>query len=491
MPDKQDKMASSNFLPSSAINKFIALRSLAKPLPPTAPSPVPTSSSNPSKKPRTYSVSPVTPTSLIPQQYSRHSVSRSGSHAGSTLCASNNNSVRSYSSTASSPALLNRSLIVPKRPPSLPSPPLLSLVVKEEPLEKHIDLPTPVPREYDPLPAPESQETHKYIASSRLIQKNALVRAIVDPDCGCASLVERDFEYLRDVTPDTMQGWDTTSPVEADLILDEHTAIIFQPLGDLGQAAGLDVEGGLKALVATLARIGPRYKNLWLIFEEYYSPAHLVTAGNIRATGMQRAPSAPPLSILARPNPYTGPTMKNLSQFMAWVPFTQTRTCWLSRIHHSLLGHPSHQTKVGNARQQGPFGLQDPGQAMDEIPFETQVLFASDERSAARMVRAIGEGIVRRIDRAAKAGIRRDEDGWQDAAEWLWRDWLSDQDSTHERFLGAFRIFNPFSIQLILSLCSLKEFFAMDHQQRCKTVGRFVDASVLAIFDKVVATPMS
>ncbi|KAF8937312.1 hypothetical protein BGZ47_009098 [Haplosporangium gracile] len=201
-----------------------------------------------------------------------------------------------------------------------------------------------------------------------------------------------------------MQGRDITSPVEADLILDEHTAIIFHPLGDLGQAIGLDVEGGLKTLVATLARIGPRYKNLWLIFEEYYSPAYL---------------------------------------------------------------------------------------AMDEIPFETQVLFASDERYAARMVRAIAEGIVRRIDRPAKEGIRRDEDGWQDAEEWLWRDWLNDQDSTHERFLGAFRIFNPFSIQLILSLCSLKEFFAMEHQQRCKTVGRFVDPSVLAIFDKVVATPMS
>lgn len=226
------------------------------------------------------------------------------------------------------------------------------------------------------------------------------------------------------MTPDTAQGRDGTSPVEADLILDEHTAILFHPLGDLGQAAGLDVEGGLKTLVATLARIGPRYKNLWLIFEEYYSPAHLVNAGCILiTTGMQQAPSVP-LSILARSNPYTGPTMKYLSQFMAWVPSTQTRTRWLSRIHRPN-GHQSHQTKG-----QQPFGMQDPRQAMDETPFETQVLFASDERCAARMVRAIGEGIVRRIDRAARDGIRKDEDGWQDAEEWLWRDWLNDQDST-------------------------------------------------------------
>ncbi|KAG0286724.1 hypothetical protein BGZ96_009211 [Linnemannia gamsii] len=76
------------------------------------------------------------------------------------------------------------------------------------------------------------------------------------------------------MTPDTTHGQDTTSPVEADLILDEHTAILFHPLGDLGQATGFDVEGGLKILVATLARIGPRYKNLWLIFEEYHSPAY-------------------------------------------------------------------------------------------------------------------------------------------------------------------------------------------------------------------------
>ncbi|KAF9549997.1 hypothetical protein EC957_002058 [Mortierella hygrophila] len=477
-------MASSNFLPSSAINKFIALRSLAKPSLPTAPAPISTSSSRPSKKLRVDSVSPVTPSSPLPQQYPHLSVSPSRPHIRSTFHSTNNNPARSRSSTSSSPAPRTRTPTIPKR-----LPPTLSLVVKKEPLPKHIDLPTTVPREYDPLPAPGSEETHKYIASSRLIQKTALVKALVDPGCGRVSFVERDFEYLRCMTPDTGQGLDGTSPVEADLILDEHNAILFYPLGDLGQASGLDVEGGLKTLVATLASIGPRYTNLWLIFEEYYSPAHLVTTGSIRiTTGMQQAPSVP-LPILARPNPYIGPTMKYLSQFMAWVPSTQTRTRWLSRISYPI-GHQSHQTKRSNVQQQS-FGMQDPGQSMDETPFETQVLFASDEWCAARMVRAIGEGIVRRIDRAARDGVRKDEDGWQDAEEWLWRDWLNDQDSTHERFLGAFRIFNPFSIQLILSLCSLKEFFAMDHQQRCKTVGRFIDPNVLAIFDKVVATPMS
>ncbi|KAG9068782.1 hypothetical protein KI688_011067 [Linnemannia hyalina] len=447
-------MASSNFLPSSAINKFIALRSLAKLSLPTASAPISTSSSRSSKKPRIDPVSPVTPSSPLPKQYPHLTVSASRPHVASTFHSTNNNPARSSSSTSSSPAPRTRTPTIPKR-----IPPTLSLVVKKDHLPKHIDLPTFVPREYDPLPAPGSEDTYKCIASSRLIQKTALVKALVDPDCGRVSLVERDFEYLRYMSPDTRQGLDGSSPVEADLILDEHTAILFHPLGDLGQASGLDVEGGLKTFVATLARIGPRYTNLWLIFEEYYSPAYLVTAGSIRTTaGMHHAPSVP-LPILARPNPYTGPTMKYLSQFMAWVPSTQTRTRWLSRIRCPS-GHQSLQTKGCNVQQQA-FGMQDPGQSMDEISFETQVLFASDERCAARMVRAIGEGIVRRIDRA------------------------------HERFLGAFRIFNPFSIQLILSLCSLKEFFAMDHQQRCKTVGRFIDPDVLAIFDKVVATPMS
>ncbi|KAK3847238.1 MAG: hypothetical protein J3R72DRAFT_486045 [Linnemannia gamsii] len=358
-----------------------------------------------------------------------------------------------------------------------------------------IDLPMTIPRAYDVLPPPDSKETHKYIASSRLLQKTALVKALEDADCGRVSLVERDFEYLRDITPDTAQGQDATSLVEADLTLDEHTAVIFHPLGDLGQAAGMDVKAGLNTLVATLALIGPRYKSLWLIFEEYYTPVSLTTSTNFRSgdnTKSRSLPRAPLIPAnLTRPNPYTGPTMTYLSQFMAWVPITQTRTRWLSRIRHSTKPRTSQQQQQQPQQQQQSFGVKNPGQAMDEVPFETQVLFASDERCAARMVRAIGEGIVRRIDRAARNGVRRDEDGWRDAEEWLWRDWLNDQDSTHERFLNAFRLFNPFSIQLILSLCSLKEFFAMDHQQRCKTVGRFIDHNILAIFDKVVATPIS
>ncbi|KAG0280277.1 hypothetical protein BGZ97_009438, partial [Linnemannia gamsii] len=56
MSGKQDKIASSNFLPSSAINKFIALRSLAKPPPSNTSPPVSTASTRPSKKLKADSV---------------------------------------------------------------------------------------------------------------------------------------------------------------------------------------------------------------------------------------------------------------------------------------------------------------------------------------------------------------------------------------------------------------------------------------------------
>lgn len=57
-----------------------------------------------------------------------------------------------------------------------------------------------VVRPYDTLPAP-SQEIHRYITSTRVIQNTAIVRSLLDPECGRSQLVERDVEYLRVNTP--------------------------------------------------------------------------------------------------------------------------------------------------------------------------------------------------------------------------------------------------------------------------------------------------
>ncbi|KAF9108187.1 hypothetical protein BGX29_002711 [Mortierella sp. GBA35] len=473
MSDKKDELASSHFLPSSAIGRFMALQTLAKGSQPTSPSS--SSSSRPSKKPRNDSTTTVatpvpSPTlSRLPRHHQQQAVSRAGSQTGSSRYATN--LARSTSATTRTVTTQNRI------PPAVMNEPQTQRISGQAPRPQYIELPTTTPREYDPIPPPSSEETYKYIASTRLLQKTHLVRALLDPDCGRISLVERDFEYLKAITPDTVQCEDTTLLVEADLVVDEQTAIIFYPLGDIGQAAGLDADGGLNTLVATLARIGPRYKVLWLIFEEYYSPAfpmnyttataasHFYRApssllssstSSRNPAAVSRAPSA--TSILMRPNPYTGPTLKQLIRLMAWIPFTRTRSSWLFNIHRPGSGGvggdggQSHRHQVKESTAQQSFGMSDSARGMDNVPFETQVVFASDERCAARMARAIGEG-------------------------------------THERFLGSFRLFNPFSIQLILSLCSLKEFFAMSHQERCKAVGRFIDPNILAIFDKVITTP--
>jgi hypothetical protein len=152
---------------------------------------VSTASTRPSKKLKADSVPSVCASSPKPQQYPFQPIPSSGSRAESTYHSTN--PTRSGSPTANSPVLLKRTPILLKRPP-LP----LSSVVKNEPLRKHIELPTTAaPREYDALGPPGSEETHRYIASSRLIQKTALVKALLDPDCGRASFVERDFEYLR------------------------------------------------------------------------------------------------------------------------------------------------------------------------------------------------------------------------------------------------------------------------------------------------------
>lgn len=52
------------------------------------------------------------------------------------------------------------------------------------------------PRTYQP-PPPNSSERHRYIASGYLLQNTGLVRALRDPTCAHADLVERDFAYLR------------------------------------------------------------------------------------------------------------------------------------------------------------------------------------------------------------------------------------------------------------------------------------------------------
>ncbi|KAG0231368.1 hypothetical protein BGX31_005543 [Mortierella sp. GBA43] len=377
-----------------------------------------------------------------------------------------------------------------------------------------------VVRPYDPLPSP-SQEIHRYIVSTRLLQNMTLVRALRDPECGRSQLIERDFEFLRGMLPESMQQDRTSSPearVEADVILDEKNAVIFYPLCDIAKATVQDPNSGLSDLITTLARIGPRYKVIWLIFEEYswsrpsvscprrFAPMEksLASDPNVQqptdfdtVTGRTTQPkggaattdatstakttcattSQSSLTSIPRQDPYLEPVMEQLNKFMAWKLFAGDRRMWLSKVGY---GMASNGKRPGN-----PFTFVI--EQASELKFETQVLYASDEHCAAWMTHTIGEVIVARIDSDVQAKIRREEDGWQSREEWVWRDWLNEQESTHERFLASFGLFNPFSIQLILSLCSLKEFVSMDHRQRVASVGKFIDSEILAVFDRVIS----
>lgn len=253
--------------------------------------------------------------------------------------------------------------------------------------------------------------------------------------------------------------------VEADVILDEKNAVIFYPLRDVGQATVQDPNSGLNELVTTLARIGPRYKMIWLIFEEYSwyrpsvsrprhfasenllgsAPIHTqqldsfatVAATRIRSgiattatstTNATCATTTQPLSSTLRLDPYPGPVMHQLNKFMAWRLFAGDQRAWLSKTSHGMASN--------NEQPKDPFAFVI--ERVSELKFETRVLFASDERCAAWMTHAIGEAIVARIDSDVQAKVRREGDGWQSREEWIWRDWLNEQDSTVSDSEGYF-----------------------------------------------------
>ncbi|KAF9315618.1 hypothetical protein BG003_002837, partial [Podila horticola] len=333
-------------------------------------------------------------------------------------------------------------------------------------------------------PPPNSSERHRYIASGHLLQNTRLVRALRDPASAHADLVERDFTYLRNILPPSTKNRDTTC-VEADLVLDEHNAVLFYPLRLLGQASlssagSSSSSSGLEELVYCISRIGPRYRVLWVVLEEYnWTPRTISTTPRLTNAFMDPTakkrqalptllasslPRQSPVQRAIKINPYVGPVTDGLTKLLSWTTVCHNQNTWMSNLPAPLTEggmHPSMTLGRGQRR------------------FQTQILFAADERAAARMVRSIGDRILGQIQEAVEQGVRSERDGWRSREEWLWREWLNEQESTHERFLCSLQVFNPFSAQLILSLCRLKEFLAMSHSERVRAVGQFVDGETL------------
>jgi len=212
--------------------------------------------------------------------------------------------------------------------------------------------------------------------------------------------------------------------VDVDIIVDEKNGILFYPLREIGQRDVQDPDAGLNELVACIGRIGPRYKVLWIIFEEYTwrSSIYLIqTAASSTYSFSGQTSAALPSHPLPRIDPYSGPVMIQLQKLMCWIPTTTEARSWTSKMSHK-----SGSEKSNIREEKTMYDLDCPV----AVRFQTRILFASDERSAARMLRAVGERAVQDIDHTARRGIRREEDGWKDKDEWLWRDWMNEQDST-------------------------------------------------------------
>ncbi|KAF9359253.1 hypothetical protein BGX26_012783 [Mortierella sp. AD094] len=322
-------------------------------------------------------------------------------------------------------------------------------------------------RSDEPLPPLTKPDIHRYIVSTRLLQNTAITRALVDPDCGRAELIERDVEYLRALLSEDTASRSTTR-VEADIILDENNAVVLYSLREIGQATAQDPDAGLNELVAILGRIGPRYKVVWLILEEYswarlplsvtkrsrsaprgssvYAPRSTSTKETVdvksedkiadSSSNHKMTPTESPESNFkpvephtankgfSRLDPYVGPVMVRLNKLMAWVQTTHDQQGWWARrSHNNSKGHYNLQSALYDPFLSAFSGI-------SELKFEIRVLFASDERCTAWISRAIGDAIADKIEKSTKAGIRREEDGWRDREEWVWRDWLNERDST-------------------------------------------------------------
>lgn len=220
-------------------------------------------------------------------------------------------------------------------------------------------------------------------------------------------------------------------------MLDEHHAVLFYPLRLLGQASSGSAgsSSGLEELVYCIARIGPRYRALWIVLEEYnWTPRTTISTtpplhnAFMAATSTEKRKVSPAMQlsslVLGKPpgqrairiNPYVGPVMNGLTTLLSWTTVCHNQNTWISKLTSEEEGDTYHPSVMALGRAQKRF--------------QTQILFASDERAAARLVRSIGDRILRQIQEAVEQGVRSEKDGWQSREEWLWREWLNEQEST-------------------------------------------------------------
>ncbi|CAG8607056.1 14557_t:CDS:10, partial [Ambispora leptoticha] len=279
---------------------------------------------------------------------------------------------------------------------------------------------------YAHLPIPIT--THKYIISSRLLQNHAFVTALRSEDCK-VELIERDFEYLRTILPDNISA---TKHIDADLILDEKSALIFLSLLQLSQQNSASNKKSSIETALSILHLHKKYSNLYLVFETY--------VWNQKSS---ISDSTKPSLI---PYPFTSPNQKAMNELLAIL-----ESC--------------------------------------ECNFE--IFFSSSEKISARYVRMVGDFCAEKCDNddgdEGEEKTNYHAKAWNSRRQWESRQWMTAEESLHERFLTSFSpLINAFSAQIILTVTTLLEFLRMTHKERVDLFGGWIDEIRLAKFDEII-----
>ncbi|CAG8527483.1 4840_t:CDS:10 [Ambispora gerdemannii] len=277
---------------------------------------------------------------------------------------------------------------------------------------------------YTHLPIPIT--THTYIISSRLLQNRAFVTALRSEDCK-VELIERDFEYLRTTLPDNVS---TTQHVDADLILDEESALIFLSLLQLSQQNSASNKKSSTEAALSILHLHKKYANLYLVLETY--------AWNQKSNDSIKS------SLI--PYPFTSPNQKALNELLV---------------------------------------------ILESCECNVEIFFSSREEISARYARMIGDCCAEKCNSDDGGEGERQTNypakGWKSRRQWESRQWMATEESLHERFLTSFSpLINAFAAQIILTATTLSEFLRMTHKERIDLFSGWIDETRLAKFDETI-----
>ncbi|UZN99491.1 uncharacterized protein OCT59_000760 [Rhizophagus irregularis] len=117
---------------------------------------------------------------------------------------------------------------------------------------------------------------------------------------------------------------------------------------------------------------------------------------------------------------------------------------------------------------------------------DAKIMYSLCEEMSAKLLRMVGDACATKCD--IEGATRVGNHGWKDHKQWAERNWMTIEESLHERFLSCFSpLINPFTAQIILTATTLIQFFQMSHMERCALVGGWVDEIRLASDDLLIS----